>query len=164
MPNPGTIIGQITEELGELGKQVGRESAKVPKDIAGKALESLGGSSGKKTQSGATIAGSADTAKGAEKTPLDQFAETADEKIKKAIARAALEEIAGIYKKKQREPSVWEKIQMEAEQKKQLAAQQKQQTAKMQLPKFGSKRPRGDPYAIKAKRAGTEMSRNVRQD
>ena len=129
------MIGAFTDELGDLGKQIVRETVKVPKDIAGKALESLGTSGGQK-QKQQTVA-----------TPPD--------------ARAALAEIAGI-KPKQKEPTVWEKIQAEAEQKKELGKQQ--QTAAQALPAVKSKRPRGDLYGMKAKKAGSEVGKNVRQD
>lgn len=151
MPQPGTIIGAFTDELGDLGKQIVRETIKVPKDIAGKALESLGTSSGQKQQQQA-----ASTTDASKKEPDDQ-------KIKASIARAALSQIAGI-KPKQKEPSVWEKIQAEAEQKKELGKQQQQQAAAQQLPVVKSKRPRGDLYGLKAKKASGEVGKNVRQD
>jgi len=136
MANPGSMIGAFTDELGDLGKQIVRETVKVPKDIAGKALESLGTSGGQKQK--------------------QQTATTTD-------ARSALAEIAGI-KPKQKEPTVWEKIQAEAEQKKELGKQQQQQAAAQALPAVKSKRPRGDLYGMKAKKAGSEVGKNVRQD
>ncbi len=160
MPQPGTIIGSFTDELGELGKQIVRETVKVPKDIAGKALESLGTSSGQKTQQ---QAGSATDVTKKEPGALDQLGVAKDQKIKQAIARTALAELAGV-KPKQKEPSVWEKIQAEAEQKKELAKQQQSQAAAQQLPAVKSKRPRGDLYGLKAKKASGEVGKNVRQD
>ncbi|MBI3956173.1 hypothetical protein HY339_02860 [Candidatus Gottesmanbacteria bacterium] len=136
MVNPGSMIGAFTDELGELGKQIVRETVKVPKDIAGKALESLGASSGQKSQ--------------------QQTGSVTD-------ARAALAQLAGI-KPKQKEPSVWEKIQAEAREKKELSKQQQQQAATQQLPVVKSKRPRGDLYGLKAKKASGEVGKNVRQD
>ncbi len=152
-----SILGHVTEELGEIGKKVVTETAKIPGDVAGKALESLGGSSSKKIQ------GSQTAGKPTEKTPLDAFGEAKGEKAKREIARAALEYIAGV-RPKPKEPSVWERIQAEVEQKNQQQAQQQAQSAKQQLPNTGRRRPRGDLYGIKAKRASAEMSRNVRQD
>ncbi len=149
MANPGSMIGAFTDELGDLGKQIVRETVKVPKDIAGKALESLGTSGGQK-QKQQTVA----TADAPKKEP-------GEPQIKASIARAALAEIAGI-KPKQKEPTVWEKIQAEAEQKKELGKQQ--QTAAQALPAVKSKRPRGDLYGMKAKKAGSEVGKNVRQD
>lgn len=136
MPKPGTILGSFTDELGDLGKQIVRETVKVPKDIAGKALESLGTSGGQKPQQKTS-------------TPTD--------------ARAALAELAGI-KPKQKEPTVWEKAQQEAEQKKELAMQQQKQSNTQQLVPISSKRKRGDLYGMKAKKAGSEVGKNVRQD
>ncbi|OGG30423.1 hypothetical protein A2973_03555 [Candidatus Gottesmanbacteria bacterium RIFCSPLOWO2_01_FULL_49_10] len=158
MPQPGSIIGAFTDELGELGKQVVREVANVPKDIAGKALESLGTTGGKKQSGQKAQAGSAP----GDKPALGQFEQEKDKKTKEAIARAALAELAGV-KPKQREPSVRERLEMENEQKKQTQQQQQTQTAKSQLPNVQSKRKRGDLFGIKAKRNPAEM-KNTRQD
>jgi len=141
MPNPGTILGSFTDELGDLGKNIVREVVAVPKDIAGKALESLGASTGKK--------------------PGQQTATS--QKVNASIAREALAQLAG-GKPKQKEPTVWEKIQAEAEQKKELGKQQQQQAAAQALPAVKSKRPRGDLYGLKAKKASGEVGKNVRQD
>lgn len=165
MAQPGTIIGSFTDELGELGKQIVRETVKVPKDIAGKALESLGASSGTKQGQRNPPAGGQvqQDQKTGEKGPLDQLGAVKEQQAKQAIARAALAQLAGVTPK-QKEPSVWEKIQAEAEQKKELSKQQQQQTAARALPIIKSKRPRGDLYGLKAKKAGSEVGKNVRQD
>lgn len=160
MPQPGSILGQITEEFEQIGKQVVTEVAKVPKDVAGKALESLGASSGKK--SGTTATQNTQTGTTGEKTPLQQLNDAKEQQTKKAIARSALEQIAGV-KPKQKEPSVWEKIQMEAEQKKELASKQAKQAQAQSLPQATSKRKRGDLYGTQAKKTSVE-NKNVRQD
>lgn len=159
MPNPGSIIGQITEELGELGKQVVTETVKAPKDIAGKALESLGASSGKTQQGKQT---SATPPQGTEKPAVEEFSKTGDESVKREIARRALEELSG-KKPQPKELSVWEKIQKEEEEKKELEKKKKEAAAKQALPQQSSKRRRGDLYGIKAKKSSVE-NRNVRQD
>lgn len=151
MANPGSMIGAFTDELGELGKSIVREAAAVPKDITGKALESLGVSSGQKPKQ--------QTAS----TPDASKKELSDQKVNASIARAALAEIAGVTPKK-KEPSVWEKIQAEAEQKKELGKKQQQQAAAQQLAPVSSKRKRGDLYGMKAKKNTTEVGKNVRQD
>lgn len=163
MANPGTIIGSFTDELGELGKQIVRETVKVPKDIAGKALESLGASSGKKTQQLPTNSGNPADSRNLEDTAVGKFDQTKDQNAKQAIAREALAQLAGV-KPKQKEPSVWEKIQAEAEQKKELSKHQQQQASAQALPAVKSKRPRGDLYGLKAKKASSEVGKNVRQD
>ncbi len=160
MPQPGSILGQITEEFEQIGKQVVQEVVKVPKDVAGKALESLGASSGKKSNTSATS--NVQTQGSGEKTPLQQLSEAKEQQTKKAIARNALEQIAGV-KPKQKEPTVWEKIQMEAEQKKELAAKQAKQAQAQALPQVTSKRKRGDLYGTQAKKTSAE-NKNVRQD
>lgn len=142
MANPGTMLGAFTDELGDLGKNIVREAVAVPKDVAGTALESLGVSSGQKSSgAGSRSAG----------------------QLNKTVAREALAQLAG-GKPKQKEPTAWEKIQAEAEQKKELAKQQQKQASTQQLPAIQSKRKRGDLYGMKAKKAGSEVGKNVRQD
>ncbi len=154
MANPGSIVGQIGESFEQIGKDVARETVKAPQDIVGKAMESLGVSGGKKNpKQQATQSGK----------PPNQEEEARSEETKRAIARAALEELTG-KKPKEKEMSVWEKIQKEEEEKKQFEKKKKEEAAKQALPKSSSKRPRGDLYGLKAKKASAEMSRNVRQD
>ena len=161
MPN---IPGQIISELGEIGKQVGREVAKVPKDIAGQALESLGSSSGKKQGQQAQTTPQKPTGEApAPQGPWQSIDAEKDKKTKEAIARAALEDLTR-PKQQQKEPSVWEKIQMEEQKKKEMAAKQAASQQATAIPMSKSKRPRGDLYGIKAKKAGSEVGKNVRQD
>lgn len=142
MPNP---VRQIIGSFEDIGKDVLKQTAQVPQDIVGKAIENLGTSSSPKTQ---PIVKAQDKQDGALVTT-------------KAIARAALEQLAA--PPKQKEPTVWEKMQQETEQRKEQQKQQVQQQAQA-LPQAKGKRPRGDLYGLKAKRAAAEMSRNVRQD
>ncbi|MDP1722521.1 MAG: hypothetical protein Q8L37_04910 [Candidatus Gottesmanbacteria bacterium] len=165
MPNPGSMIGAFTDELGELGKNIIREAVAVPKDVVGKAMESLGVSSGKKPQqsrrAGSSSAGQ--DQKSGEKGPLDPMKAAKDQQAKQAVARAALAQLAG-GGQKQKEPGVWERQVQEAEQKKELAKQQQKQASTQQLAAVSSKRKRGDLYGMKAKKNTTEVGRNVRQD
>ena len=144
MVNPNSIIGQIGESFETLAKDVVDETVNVPKDIMGKVLES--GTSQPKQQK--------------QQAPQEQK----DEQEKKVVARAALEEISGKGKPQQKEPTVWEKIQKEEEEKKNIEQKNKAEAAKQALPKGSSKKARGDLYGMKAKKAAAEMSRNVRQD
>ncbi|MEK7129805.1 MAG: hypothetical protein AAB803_02185 [Patescibacteria group bacterium] len=156
------VAKQIIGSFEDIGKDVVREVAKVPKDIAGKALESLGTSSGQKPQGQTTSTTTNESSKKNEGL-WEQFDTLTDKEVKKKIARKALEALLS-RQTKPKEPSVWEKIQMEVEQKKQLAQQQQTQTAAQQLPKATSKRPRGDLYGVGAKRLGSELGKNIRQD
>lgn len=154
---PNGIPGQIISELGELGKKVGGEVAKVPKDIAGKALESMGTSSGK------TGAAAAKTPGGTEiksDSMWDKIALEKDQKVKRSIARKALEDLVNKAPQR-REPSIWERLQMEQEQKKQMMQQKAGSGSPLPMP--ASKRPRGDLYGAKAKKTATE-NKNIRQD
>ncbi len=150
------IPGQIISELGELGKKVGTEAVKVPKDIAGKAMESLG--SGGSNKMGAAMA---KPVGGESKSDSmwEKILGEKDKKIKRAIARKALEDLIN-KPTDRREPSIWERLQMEQEQKKNQMAQQ-QGAAPLAMP--SSKRARGDLYGAKAKKTSTE-NKNVRQD
>ncbi|MBI5620240.1 hypothetical protein HY949_00500 [Candidatus Gottesmanbacteria bacterium] len=164
MGQPGTMIGAFTDELGELGKTIVREAVAVPKDVAGKAMESLGVSSGKKQgQQQTQVQQGQNDQKSGEKGPLDPLKAAKDLQAKQAVARAALAQLAG-GTQRQKEPTVWEKQVQEAEQKKELAKQQQKQAASQQLTPVSSKRKRGDLYGMKAKKNTTEVGRNVRQD
>ncbi len=157
MANPGSILNQIGESFETIAKDVVRETVQAPKDIVGTALESLGTSSGQKKpkQSAATS-----------QQPGQQLSESAapsgpSEDVKRAIARAALEELSG--KSRPKELRVWEKIQKEEEQKKEMEKKQKEQAFKQALPQGTSKRPRGDLYGKKAKQTNIE-NKGKRQD
>lgn len=155
-----SIGGGVIGELGELGKKIGGEVAKVPGDIIGQALESVGSGSGGKKVQGQKVVQTSDG--GAAKSAWDQIDAESDKKIKRQMARRALEDLIGGAGRKQKEPSIWERLQMEADQKKKEDTNQKA-TAAQQLPMSVSKRPRGDLYGKKAKQTATE-NRNVRQD
>ena len=133
------MLGQITEEFEKLGEKVVKETVKAPKDIAGKALESLGTTSGKQQKSSAQTA------------------------IDNVTARAALEELAG-RKPKPKEPTVAERLEMEASQKKEMEAKKREQLIKMTLPDTGARQQRGALFAsLRAKQSAAER-KNVRQD
>lgn len=133
------VTRQIIGSFEDIGEKVFKEVVKAPKDIAGKALESLGTSSGKQQKS----------------NPQDEV-------IKKATARAALEELSGM-KPKPKEPSVREKLEMEEKQKKEMLAKKEADTKRMQLPQTGSKQQRGDWYGLRARQTAAER-KHVRQD
>lgn len=156
------MIGAFTDELGDLGKHIIREAVAVPKDVAGKAMESLGVSSGKKPQS-QTDSGNPKDSRNVEPRPFDAMKDAKDQQSKQAIARAALAQLAG-GGQKQKEPGIWERQQQEAEQKKEQARQQQKQAAAQQLSPVQSKRKRGDLYGMKAKKNTAEVGKNVRQD
>lgn len=159
MANTGSIVQQIGESFEQIGKDVVKETVKAPQDIVGKALESLGsGSSGKKSGQKTTQSPQASNAK--DTTSASESEQTNDEEVKRAIARAALAELAG---GKPKEPSEHEKKLQEEEQKKQ-EKEQKKKAASMVLQPMSSKQKRGDLYGLKAKKSSTEIGKNVRQD
>jgi len=158
MANTGSILQQIGESFETIAKDVARETVQAPKDIVGTALESLGASSGQKKpkQQSAASAGSPSQ----ESTQGEAQTGPSDE-AKRAIARAALEELSG--KSRPKEMSVWEKLQKEEEQKKEMEKKQQAEAAKKSLPQSSSKRPRGDLYGKKAKQTNIE-NKGKRQD
>jgi hypothetical protein len=153
------ILNQIGESFETIAQDVARETTQAPKDMVGAALESVGLSTGKKgpKQQQGTPQGQPE---GVESTG-PSGGEVSDE-VKRAIARAALEELSG-KRPKQKELSVWEKLQQEEEQKKEMEKKRKEQAAKQAIPKSASKRARGDLYGVKAKKSAAE-NRNLRQD
>ena len=154
------VAKQIIGSFEDIGKDIARETVNVPKDIAGKIIESLGGgSSGKKQKTTQTvpIVGEGQKQDG----PLGTFNATKDEQTKRVIARAALEQLAGKHQTEAPD-SIHEQQQKEEVMKK----EQQKQVAKvqsMELPRMTSKKRRGDLYGVKGKQS-TELSKNVRQD
>lgn len=155
MTHPASVIGAITEELGETAKRVVTQTVQVPKDVGQAALESLGGvrasAQGGKTQQQKKTA-----------TPVDEFQASVDPRTRREMARNALAYLAGDAKSK--EPTVWEQQQKEAEQKKDFAKEQKAVTRRTELRPISTKPKRGNLFGVTKQRAGTETSRNVRQD
>ncbi len=155
------IPRQIIGSFEELGKQVGSEVMKAPADLAGKALESLGG----KSQKGQGVQTSTPAVSGEavkQSTPLDELDKAKDQRTREAIAHTALQYLAG-KSQKQKEPSVWERMQEEERKKKEQAAKQAAQAAATAPIATPSKPKRGNLYGISQK-ASSEKSRNVRQD
>src|SRR5436190_19471349 len=104
---------QIISELGEIGKKVGGEVAKIPKDVAGSAMESLGAVSA----GGKVVAPLVSAQPSGEKSAWEKIDSETNKKIKRSFARKALQElINGGLKRK--EPSIWERLMSEQDQKK----------------------------------------------
>lgn len=148
------VAKQIIGSFEDIGKDIVREAAKVPADIAGKALESLGTSSqkGQKGQQGNQPVSGA----------LEQFDQTKDKNIKRAIARDALAQLAG--NQKQKEPTVQERLEKETQEKNKKEAEKAAVAQKMTPIVTGSSKPRrGNLYGIKQKSTQVE-NKGTRQD
>jgi hypothetical protein len=158
------VAKQIIGSFEDIGKSVFEEAAKVPVDITGKALESLGVSGGKKVTAQAAAPKSAPAGSESVKTPdgWDKIDGQKDLQIKQAVARSALMALSDRGKPK--EMSVWERLQKEAEQKKDQEKIQEAVASKSQIPQTGSKRSRGDLYGMKAKKNPGEIGKNVKSD
>ena len=140
------VAKQIIGSFEDIGKDIVHEVAKVPTDIAGKALESLGTTSQKGQKANTVL-----PAKPAE----------TKEPEKPRPPREWLAELAGTANK-QKEPTVQERIEREDAEKKEAA--KKQQAQQMTpMPTVSSKPKRGNLYGIKQK-SSSEMTKNVRQD
>lgn len=154
------VAKQIIGSFEDIGKDIAREAVKVPKDIVGKALESLGTSS-QKGQKGNPM-GAQSKVKPHEGA-LGELEQTKDVKVKQQIAREALAQIAG-NPKKQKEPTVAEIHEKEKQEKNEKEAKQNATAQKMApIASGGSKPKRGNLYGVKQK-SSSEMSKNVRQD
>ncbi|MCX6793897.1 MAG: hypothetical protein NTY06_02215 [Candidatus Gottesmanbacteria bacterium] len=130
-----SVAKQIIGSFEDIGKDIVRETAKVPTDIAGKALESLGTNTQK----------------------------TAPEETKPIPPREWLAELAG-NSKKQREPTVQERLEKEKQEKNEKESKQAGVAQKMApLPSMSQKAKPGNLYGI-AQKSSSEKSKNVRQD
>jgi len=152
-----SITKQIIGSFSDIGSEVIKEAASVPKDIAGSALESLGAvGNPKQSTKQPAIPQEQKNVEGA----LGDLEKTTEVNVKQAIARKALEELSGT--KQQKEPSVYEKQHMEEQQKKEFMEKQAKQAKEEQLPTIKTKRKRGDLWGLEGKKS--EQSKNVRQD
>jgi hypothetical protein len=157
---PKTIIGSFED----LGKDIIHEVSKLPTDITGAALESLGTAKSKtsgQTPKTTQFIGQAD-GRPKSKDAFDKIDETGDQKNKQAIARAALSAL--LERPKQAPETIWDQKQKEDKEKKDALEFQKKEQKKTELPKSTYRRARGDLYGLAAKKQGAEMSKNVRQD
>lgn len=147
----GTVKSPILGSFEDIGKDIVSEAAKVPTEIGGKILESLTGTTGAKGQT---------QQKQKQDGALGKMEETNDQKVKKSIARSALQQLAT---PKQKEPTPYEQQQKEEKEKKEMEKKQQEKVALQELPRMSSKKRRGDLYGIQGK-SSSEKSRNVRQD
>jgi len=135
------ITRQIIGSFENIGEQVVKEAVKLPADVAGKALESLG------------------TGKPAKQAKVQK--KGFDEQAKKAFARKALEELARPPQKK--EPTVWDEKQKEDAEKKQLELERAKIIEKQKLPEVTTKQRPGNLYGIGVK-TSSERQKNVRAE
>lgn len=154
------VVRQIIGSFEEIGKDVAKQTGSVPKDIVGKALESLGGAKTSKTQVSPKTPPSPES-KTAEPNPVEQIDEVKDEKTRRTIARRALEYLAG---KRPKEPTAREKQEMEEKQRQEAVKRQQAEVEKMKLKEPTTAPKRGNLWGITKQKAGSETSRNVRQD
>jgi hypothetical protein len=141
------VAKQIIGSFEDIGKDIVRETAKVPTDLAGKALESLGTNT-KKTQN-------------TPNTPPSQKPEV--EEKKSVSPREWLAELAGTAKK-QKELTVQERLEKEKQEKNEKEAQKSAVAQKMApLTPMSQKAKPGNLYGIKQKQTSMEK-KGFRQD
>lgn len=158
MSVPKTIIGSF----GDIGGEIVKEAAKAPVDIAGKALESLGTPKGTQQQKKSSVPKPPSSEVGQKQQgPLEQLEQTSDEKIKRTIARKALEALTQ-KPVVQKEESIWEKKLREENEEKIKQQEQAKQVVRNKLPEIKSKKRRGDLWGLEGRKP--EQSKNVRQD
>lgn len=138
------VAKQIIGSFEDIGKDIARETGKVPGEVIGKALESLGTN----TQTPQT-------------TPKPQ--KPMNEEKKPIPPRAWLAELAGTAKK-QEEPTVQERLEKEKQEKNEKETKQAAVAQKMAPLPYMSQKPKpGNLYGIPQK-SSSEKSKNVRQD
>jgi len=155
-----SVVKQIIGSFGDIGGEIVKETVNVPKDIAGKALEGLGTATAQQKQGGQK---KTKATSGKSYQTLDEVSKKPDEEAKKAIARAALQELVGTGKP-EKKPTVWEQKQKEEEQKKKLEEEEKKKREKQALPKISTKQKHGDLYGIQSKQEGSEIGKNVKAE
>jgi hypothetical protein len=156
---PG-LPNSIIDSFEDIGKSIVSETAKVPKDIAGKALESLGTTS--KSQPVQSQQEPTPEQANRPKDSWDDIALQQNTSVKKTIAREALAALAA--RRKPQEQSVWERIQKEQDEKKMEKQKATAAAAATTLPVIKGKRPAGDLYGLRAKRQGSEVGKNVKSE
>jgi hypothetical protein len=138
------VAKQIIGSFEDIGRDIARESVKVPGDIVGKALESLGTTS-KKTQN----------TPNSPKMPKQESGEK-----KYVPPREWLAELAG--KNKQREPTVQERFAQEKQVKQEQEAKKNATEQKMApLARVSTKAKRGNLFGSQQ---SSEKSKNSRAD
>ena len=156
------IAKGVGEQLGELGKQVVAEVAQVPAKIAGLDAGSTnetvgagtgGNQSGQQKQQKAQINEQKRIAEVARKDEMQKEQQLAQ-------ARRLLQQF--INPAESPEQPIKEKLDLEELEKKKKEIAAENEKAKKQLPKTGSKRPRGDLYGTRAKQFTGETGKNVK--
>ncbi len=159
-----TLAGQVIGSFEDIGKDVVKQTMKLPSDIVGSALESLGSSGTNKGQPGQQknkqLVGLYDAREPHKEDEWDKIHQTKDTQVKQAIARSALEALT--KRPREKEERVWDKNMKENEQKKLIKLHQEQ--AQSTLPLMSQKQTRGDLYGLKAKRSPGEIGKNVKTD
>lgn len=155
------VAKKVIGSFEDLAKNVARETAKVPKDVAKTALEG-----GKKAEKSASIRA---FTPGREKTPgpltngtFKELDSTSDPKVRASFARRALERLA---RPKQKELSVREKMEREEEEKKHVEKLQAIDRERQKLPEIKGKSQRGSAFAAKKqaqKKSGMETKVNIK--
>jgi len=150
-----SVVKTIIGSFGDIGQEVISEAVKVPGDLADSAFESMGATAGRKQGNQKQM--QLKHTQGVK--TLESVMQTPDDAMKKAIARRALEELAGAGHVR-KEPTLWEKKQREEEEKKRLQKEQKKLAEDLNIPKIQTKRKRGDLYGIRTK-ISSEKQKNV---
>lgn len=153
---------QIIGSFENIGADILKQTAQVPKDIVGKALESLGTATSKSQNNQSVAQPQISSENAGPKDHWDKIDNVDNRDVKRIVARAALEALT--KRNKTSEPSVWEKLQKEDLDKKEMEKQQAAIAAKNELPKMSAKRKRGDLYGMQAKKNSGEIGKNVKTD
>ncbi|MCX8009258.1 MAG: hypothetical protein N3A54_06210 [Patescibacteria group bacterium] len=162
MPARNPIRNPIIGSFEDIGENIVSQLKQLPKDVGQAAMESIGLSTGSGNKGNNPKQPPPQPGQ-SEQSYLKQLEDqTKQQEEKKAIARKALQEL---LKPREKEPSVWERLQQEEEQKKAMAVeQQKKAPQPIQLPSSGPRKLPGIKNPAKTKSFGSEIGKNVRQD
>lgn len=154
----------IGEQLGQLGKQIVTDIAKVPAKITGLDTggtdETVGQGTGGKKSTGFTQ--QKPPPKSAETQRIEEIVrqDEAEKQKKLAQARRLLQQF--IEPQQKSVPTLQEKLEMEEMERKKKEIEEEKKKAQKQLPVVVGKRPRGDLFGMKAKKFGGEVGKNVK--
>ncbi len=155
-PVRNPIIGAFED----IGEQIVSQVKQLPKDIGQAAMESVGMKTGGSKQGNQSQTPQMQTGQN-EQSYLHQLDDMRTQEEKKAIARKA---IAELLRPRKKEPSVWERMQMEEEEKKKQLAEQEKKAKPVHLPSSGVSKMPGLKSVRKAKQFGSELGKNIKSD
>ena len=156
------IAKGVGEQLGELGKQIVHDVAKVPSQLVGLDSGGINESPGGSGPSGQQQKARIQNAKAQEAKRIADIAKKDEMQKQQQLARAR-QLLQQFIRPGERSPlSIKEKLEQDDLEKKKKQVEEERKKAAKALPKSSSKRPRGDLYGTRAKQFAGETGKNVK--